>query len=223
MANKNLLKNLDRLGFPLMDTKEEFDVNQTLAEVVKSNDTRLWEGFPVLLVNAAQEFTFDYNQVIKFLKNKQEQVYFQDLLQLSLALYQYYHLTFIWADRLKKYLPNQNTAFVKKLKNCISRGEVIHIDKKSFLPDRLFEIFNNYFKKDAKKAKKLKEKYEELSLEYSLSQLFSPKQKELFIKKLHGEPLNKTEREYYSRTVKKKVSALANSDLHHLAQKLMAG
>ena len=55
----------------------------------------------------------------------------------------------------------------------------------------------------------------------ALSQLFSPKQKELFKKKLNGEPLNKTEREYYSRAVKKKVSALANPDLHRLAQKLM--
>jgi hypothetical protein len=221
MMNKSLLNNLDLLGFPLMDTKEDFDVNKTLADVVQSNDTRLWEGFPVLLVNAAQEFSFDYDRVLKLLRNKQERENFQDLLQLSLALYQYYHLTFIWADRLKKYLPDQNTAFVKKLKNCISRGEVIHIDKKNFLPDRLFEIFSNYFKKDAEKTKKLNKKYEELSLEYSLSQLFSPKQKELFKKKLHGEPLNKTEREYYSRTVKKKVSALANTDLHRLAQKLM--
>jgi len=96
-----------------------------------------------------------------------------------------------------------------------------YVGKKRFIPDRLFEIFNNYFKKDAEKTKQLKEKYEELSLEYALSQVFSPKQKQLFKKKLKGEPLNKTEREYYSRAVKKKVSALANSDLHRLAQKLM--
>ncbi|MBT8373890.1 MAG: hypothetical protein KJN80_03155 [Deltaproteobacteria bacterium] len=204
-----------------MDTKEEFDVNQTLAEVVKSKDIRLWEGFSVLLVNAAQEFSFDYNQVMKFLPNKQEQRYFKDLLQLSFALYQHYRLTFIWVDRLKKQLTAGDNAFVQKLKNCISRGELIHIGQKSFLPDRLFKMFNNYFKKDAEKAKRLNQKYEELSLEYSLSQLFSPKQKELFKKKLHGELLNKTEREYYSRTVKKKVSALANADLHRLAQKLM--
>jgi hypothetical protein len=60
-----------------------------------------------------------------------------------------------------------------------------------------------------------------LSLEYALSQVFSPKQKELFRKKLDGLPLSKTEKEYYSRTVKKKVVALANAELHRLAQKLM--
>ena len=39
----------------------------------------------------------------------------------------------------------------------------------------------------------------------------------LFMKKLRGEKLTETEREYYSRSVKKKVIALANSDLHELA------
>ncbi|MCU0600197.1 MAG: hypothetical protein MUE70_13195 [Desulfobacterales bacterium] len=63
--------------------------------------------------------------------------------------------------------------------------------------------------------------HEEISLEYALSQLFSPKQKELFKKKLSGELFTKTEREYYSRRVKKKVSALANPELHRFAQKLM--
>jgi hypothetical protein len=63
-------------------------------------------------------------------------------------------------------------------------------------------------------------KVEEPSLEYALSQLFSPKQKELFQKKLKGELLTKTEKEYFSRTVKKKVAALANPELHRLAQKL---
>ena len=43
----------------------------------------------------------------------------------------------------------------------------------------------------------------------------------LFKKKLEGLPLTKTEKEYYSRTVKKKVVALANPELHRLAQKLM--
>ena len=49
MVKKELLVNLSRLGYSLMETGEDFDVNNTLAEVVKSKDTRLWEGFPVLL------------------------------------------------------------------------------------------------------------------------------------------------------------------------------
>jgi len=43
----------------------------------------------------------------------------------------------------------------------------------------------------------------------------------LFQKKLAGTPLSKTEGEYYSRTVKKKLAALANAELHSLARKLL--
>jgi hypothetical protein len=55
----------------------------------------------------------------------------------------------------------------------------------------------------------------------ALSQVFSPKQSELFRKKLEGLPMTKTEQEYYSRSVKKKVLALANAELHALARKLL--
>ena len=64
-------------------------------------------------------------------------------------------------------------------------------------------------------------KSDELSVEYALSQVFSPKQKELFFQKLKGEKFTKTEREYYSRAVKKKVLALANDELHGLARKVL--
>ena len=95
------------------------------------------------------------------------------------------------------------------------------LDGYEFDPSRLRQTFNNYFEQNVEKTRQLKEKHGELSLEYSLSQIFSPKQKELFKKKLEGVPMSKTEKEYYSRTVKKKVSALANPELHRLAQKLM--
>ena len=60
-----------------------------------------------------------------------------------------------------------------------------------------------------------------MGLEYAMSQVFSPKQKELFLKKLKGEVFTKTEKEYFSRVIKKKVLALANADLHHLSRKLL--
>ncbi|RLB84211.1 MAG: hypothetical protein DRH24_05765 [Deltaproteobacteria bacterium] len=204
-----------------MEPKEDFNANKTLAEVVQSKNTRLWEAFPVLLANAAHEYSFDKDQVLKNLTTREDQESFQDLLLLSLALYQYYHLSFDWSNQLKKQLSDRDAVLLQKFRNNIAHGDIFYVGKKRFIPDRLFEIFNNYFKKDAEKTKQLKEKYEELSLEYALSQVFSPKQKELFKKKLNGELLNKTEREYYSRAVKKKVSALANPNLHRLAQKLM--
>ncbi len=222
MAEKNLLENLNRLGFPPMEVERTFDLNQTLAEVVQSKDARLWEGFPVMLANAAQDYSFDYDRVKDRLTNKEDQDNLHALLLLSLATYQFHHLSFLWADQLRKGLSSQDAGLLKKLKKFFAQGEVFKLGNNQFDPSRLKTMFNNYFKKDAEKTRQLKEKYEDLSLEYALSQLFSAKQKELFKKKLEGLPLTKTEREYYSRTVKKKVAALANTELHRLAQRLMA-
>ena len=86
--------------------------------------------------------------------------------------------------------------------------------------ERLKQVFRNYYVNKTRELKNLGDKYEAMSLEFALSQMFSPKQKDLFLKKLKGELLTKTEREYFSRTVKKRVAALANSELHHLAQKV---
>jgi hypothetical protein len=88
MVDQKLLDNLNQLGFQLMETRADVDANKTLAEVVKSKDTRLWEGFPVLLANAARDYNFDYNQVQHFLTKKEQQD-FRELLLLSLALFQH--------------------------------------------------------------------------------------------------------------------------------------
>lgn len=221
MDKNDLLQNLNRLGFPLLEVEEYLDVNKTLAEVVKSKDPRLWEGFPVMLVNAAQEYNFDYGQVADYLTKAKEKEEFHALVLLSLALYQFYRLSFLWANQLKNRLSKEDLDYIKKLRNALSHNDALSLAGSELHSDRLKVTFKSYFEKDVGKARQLKEKYEALSLEYALSQLFSPKQKELFKKKLSGEPLNKTEKEYYSRTVKKKVSALANPELHRLAQKLM--
>ena len=53
-----------------------------------------------------------------------------------------------------------------------------------------------------------------------LDRLFSPRQKDLVFKKLNGQAFTKTEREYYSRVVRKKLKAIANSQVGYIAAKL---
>ena len=60
------------------------------------------------------------------------------------------------------------------------------------------------------------------SLEIYLDRLFSPKQKELVLKKRDKHAFTKTEREYYSRIVRKKLEAIASENLVELARKLVA-
>jgi hypothetical protein len=221
MTEKSLYKRLSQLGLPLLETSDEFDVNQTLAEVVKSRDTRLWEGFPVLLVNAANDFRFAYERVLEHLDNKGQRKTFHSLLQVSLTLYDLHHLSFSWTKSLKEMLSENEKANLKQLRKQLASGNSFTLNRLEFHPLRLKNAFVLYFEKDAEKSRQQKEKHEELSLEYALSQVFSPKQKELFKKRLEGLPLTKTEKEYYSRTVKKKVVALSNPELHRMAQRLM--
>jgi hypothetical protein len=72
MNDRKLLTSLSKLGFPMFEPSEEPDINEILAEVVKSHDTRLWEGFPVLLANAAESYQFTPEQVKQQLTRKKQ-------------------------------------------------------------------------------------------------------------------------------------------------------
>jgi hypothetical protein len=221
MTDDKLLKSVSRLGFPMFAPSEEFDVNETLAEVVKSNDTRLWEGFPVLLANANESYQFSSEHVERQLSSNEHKERYHRLVLLSAAVYDYYHVSFPWLSSLKKSFSDDDKSRVKAWRNALAHYQTPKWMSEEFDPERIRGLFELYFEQKVEKDRRRKDRYEEFSLEYALCQVFSPKQKELFKKKLEGDPMTKTEQEYYSRSVKKKVVALANSELHGLARKLL--
>ncbi len=229
--DKNFGERVARLGFPLLQTDQKMETNETLAEVVQSGDPRLWEGFPVMLANSVETHQFDYQQVRNHLSQSTDGPSKLDcLLALSLALYQALNVNRQEFKNLRHWLEPQARAgedFVAALK---SNG-ALNLCGHPMSAERLKTTFQNYYlharpyrKETEKRARHLddllstKRSYD---LEYSLSQLFTPKQKELVLKKFRGEKFTKTEKEYYSRTVRKKLSAMANEDLHRLAGKLL--
>jgi hypothetical protein len=224
MANQKLLDNVSKLGVPMMAPDEPLDVNKTLADVVKSHDTRLWENFPVLLASAAQKQPLDLKKVSEQLKKSVDKKALGDLVALSKAVHDYYHLP--WTelnkslDTFKKSASDLEKSF-KPLRNALAHATNVHVALVSLSTDRLKRSFEDYLTRVKQDEQKEQVKYKGLSLDYALSQVFSPKQKELFQKKLKGEPLTKTEREYFSRAVKKKAQALANDELHALARQVV--
>jgi hypothetical protein len=221
MKNSNLLKRVNALGFSLFGVEEDQNANLTLADMVKSGDLRLWEGFPVVLANSAEKGWFNYNKVSLYLKKPLDKSYLASLMVMSLALYKFFNLKFSWANEFYKSLPDNRqkefNGFLKQLRN----NNDLNVAGREMSAQRLKTVFNNYFSQSQTKLNELLSVKDELSLEYSLSQVFSPKQKELFLKKLKREKLTKTEKEYFSRVVKKKALALANPELHRLSQKLL--
>ncbi len=206
MVSKELLDQVNKLGVPMLAPVEEVDANATLAEVVKSHEARLWENFPALLAAASQKYSVDLKKVSELLTQDTNKKAFDQLCALSNVVYEKYHFPFESADNA---FQTMRDAF---------KSENVLVSDLSLSVERLKNAFEDYLSRVKLDEQKERVKYEELSLEFSLSQVFSPKQKELFRKKLRGEPLTKTEREYFSRTVKKKVLALANDDLHKLAR-----
>jgi hypothetical protein len=64
-------------------------------------------------------------------------------------------------------------------------------------------------------------RFQPVSLDQYLDRLFSPKQKELVFKKRDGIAFTKTEREYYSRTVRKKLEAIADEEVNAVSRRLL--
>ena len=216
-----LLKRLEALGFPMFEPLENVDANATLAEVVKREDVRLWEGFSVILARAAEENMFDYKAVEGLFKTTVQKERFFALVAVSLALYKDLDLKFAWAGRLHKSFSVSKKAAYEKIAHELSKRNSVKVGGAFLSHDRLKSLFGAYFTKTRSHIDNLVAARGEMSLEYALAQIFSPKQKELFLKRFNGEKLTKTEQEYYSRAVKKKVVALANTELYRMSQELL--
>lgn len=221
MSSKNLLSKVRALGLPLLEVEELVDANRVLADVVKSRELRFWEGFPVLLANSAEKGRFDYERARSYLPQALQKNEFTSLILVSLALYKNIGLKFSWADRLSNLLSPDEKEQLKNYYMRFKKGHNLSVGNRDISSLRIKTIFNNYFRQKETELTSLLSIKDELKLEQALSCLFSPKQKELLLKKVRRKKLTKTEREYYSRVVKKKVLALANLHLHRLAQKLL--
>lgn len=220
MKNENLSERLNKLGYPLFEVEANDEAGNTLADVVKSKDRRLWEGFPVLLANSAERGLFDYDKVKRHLKKSLDKANLVSLVAMSLALYKTLDLKFSWADKFYKSFSKIRKRKVEQIYKNFKKNLDFKIANYNMSAQRLKHNFNYYFNEAQSRMIDLVSMREQSNLEYSLSQIFSPKQKEILWKKLKREKLTKTEKEYFSRVIKKKVSALANPELYRLAQGL---
>ncbi|MCD6311971.1 MAG: hypothetical protein J7M11_05885 [Elusimicrobia bacterium] len=222
MMNKNLLEKVRGLGFSVLAPEKSHNANEVLAEVILSREIRLLEGFPVMLFNAVAKTSFNYGRVSKMLRKNEDRALLKDLAMLSIALYKHLKIKCPWAGKAEVTRSKKDLNRVKSFyKNFKDHRDFLIAGAYRLNPERMEEIFNNYLSESDSRAVDSQQRYARLSLEYAQSQIFSPKQKEIFAKKLNGEKLSKTEREYFSRVVKKKIMALANPELHQMARKAL--
>lgn len=221
MAKNDLHKRLEMLGFPVLETRSTQTANATLAEVAESKDIRLWEGFPLMLVNSVEKHWFSYNEVKRYLKSKKEVSRLDLLIIMSLAVYEVMRLNLPGMEALRNlFKTDKNQDFQYFLQKLEGNDDFILFNK-TMSGERVKNVFSTYYGETQTGLRELLSVKDRHDLQYALSQFFPPRQKELVLKKLRNEKLTKTEREYYSRVVKKKILALANPELQKLSQKLL--
>ena len=226
MKREELVFNLARLGYSLVTPEGqevgEDQVVELLAELVDSKDLRLVEGFPVVLANCAQRgMNLDFAALLaKHKPRSHKRQALEKLLLLSSDL-----LTQEGLDKPAG-LEEVKKSFKNKYGDLLANEAMTLGAKTSLSTERLRNTLRRYSSTlETSRSRRKREKDKQrrsFQLNYFLSTLFSPKQKELVLKKLNGEPLNKTEKEYFSRTVKKKLEALNNSGVRKVAKALAA-
>ena len=218
--DSRLLSAVGRYGYPLFQA--EVDPNEVLASMAENADTRLLEGFPVVLANVLSggESQVNLAKAEAQMGSRDERRRFRQLVMLSFYLFELYGL----GELRQQAQGQQHLKEEADLKKRLVENRSLKLQGNRELdPERLKKTFVNYVvkAKDTRSREERARVGDEFRREFYLSLLFSPRQKDLLYKKLRSEPMSKTEREYFSRVVKKKLVALADPDLYRLAQKAL--
>jgi hypothetical protein len=221
MNKEELITALGELGYPLftprkggLGSKKVIDV---LDKLSGSEDPRLIEAFPVVLANCAHRgIKLDLHGLLsRYAQRSQRRAILEKLILASADV--------LAQEGLSK--PEGLDSTVDPLrakKGDLLKEEVLDLGKHiSISVERLRNTLRRHVI-DLERSESLRERdrrrqLRSFQVELHLSTLFPPKQKELILKKLKGDLLSKTEQEYYSRVVKKKLEGLANRELRKIA------
>ena len=226
MDKNTLLENLASYGYPLLKPTPAGEPEEVLGNLLKQSDSRLLEGFPVVFAHALKDKESLTWEKAKWhpadeLLSKSEML-LAYLMAVSYHLFKLFGLSKEHQDRALKLLSKfkNGNELVKKLEDPFTKSKSVKVDNVELSMERLKNNLRNYVV-HAPDSAEAQEKKHALELELLLSELFTPRQKELLKKRLERKPLTKTEQEYFYRVVKKRLRALADEELHQMARSLV--
>lgn len=229
-VDKNqLMDQLAQHGYELMRPKSAKSGEKLLFNLLQQDDSRLLEGFPVVLADLMNEKgTLGWVNKKKRSSNdlsKKAEHRLVVILVLTHLLLELFGMK-EYSSRALKLLARRVGAketerVVTLLREPFLKSEPVELDRDVDLStERLKNNFRNYVV-HREEGEGVKKKRRVLELDLLLSELFTLRQKELLKKRLEDKPMTKTEKEYFYRVVSKRLKALANEELHQLARSLV--
>lgn len=222
-ADKGQLMNqLAERGYALVQPMPTGAGENLLMNLLRQDDPRLLEGFPVVLADLMKEreaLDWEGKKWRPSGLSKKVMRRFLVMLAVSYSLFRLFGMRESEEWVMKILARWGETKEAERLTNPFL--ESVKLDGGVELStERLKNTFRNYVVQREGSAEVQKKKHA-LELELLLSELFTARQKELLKKRLEGKRMTKTEKEYFYRVVGKRLKVLANEELHQMARGLV--
>jgi len=227
-SRSELLDALAQYGYELHRPQPHYKGEEVLFNLVKENDARLLEGFPVAYKHVldSPEYSNWDGKNLSFQKDlsDKEGAKLKCLLLVTYLLFKLYgegNEKLKQTEALLSKLSNDWKKSLKAVEESFNRSEPLNVGPTlSLSTDRLKKQYRNYVVHSAMAQNESGSKMD-MELELLLSEFFTSKQKDLLKKRLKGSMLSKTEKEYFSRVVNKRLKALSNDHLHDFVKSVV--
>ncbi|MBI4597632.1 MAG: hypothetical protein HY737_04425 [Candidatus Omnitrophica bacterium] len=221
-----LVEQLAAYGYPLMRPVRRSDPETVLERLLRQRESRIVEGFAVVLLNALREKTnlrwespnWNPEKALGVMRSQR----LARLLALSYVLFRLFGLEKSLQERARTLLfkCKNGEDTLRNVESHFLKSEPLAMNGFELSTERLKNTFRTYYV-NAREGVEDREKTHALEFELLLSELFTPRQKELLRKRAEGAEMTNTEKTYFYRTVSKRLKALANEEVHELARRLL--
>lgn len=218
-----LLRDLERYGYPLAHSQIS-STSKVLERMLESNENRVLEGVPIVLCNMLIENEKLDLRGCEMELQKVNQKRFRILSAIT-----YFFLFWVpesdnSREVLRHYLKNRDPEILKTVQKWMEERKEINIGGTKLDYERLEKTFRNYvvhqFMATEENFSKKLEAERQATFMKAMDLLFTEKQREVIFKLLSKAELSKTEREYFSRTIKPRLKAIRNADINSVAATL---
>ena len=220
LTRSELLEALAQYGYELNKPTHQYKGEEVLLTLLNEHDTRLLEGFPVAydnILSSKQHLNLNVDSLTE--KGKTKLLYLLLLTYALLKLFGEDKDKLAETESLLTKLSKKWRDHLKEVEDKFNHSDSVRVNAVALSTDRLKKQFRNYVVHFG--AKNENEPKMDMELELLLSQFFTSKQKDLLKKRARHEDLSKTEREYFSRVVNKRLKGLANERLHQFAHSIV--